>query len=376
MPKKYYPYEWSGLERFPITNLLTEVGKYKDDRKTVVTTNGCFDMIHKGHVQFLKNARKEGDVLIVAINSNESVKLLKGRDKPIFDEEDRAEILESFKFVNHVVVFNDLLPLEILRLIKPDIHCKASDYTRDDLPETPIIESMGGKIKILPLLKEYSSSKIIDNIKKDISPVISDEAVHAVEKEYSERIIYQILSSGNLLRTMAYSLHHEILETASLLSQAVSTGNKILICGNGGSSALAQHFASELIGRYKQIEAPKSAVSLTSDTSVITSLGNDFGFEYIFSRQISALGKKGDVVIVISTSGKSRNVIEAVTTAKFMGLDVIALSSKKADSLNQLVDFAIGIPSEDIAIIQQAHLAIIHVWSDFIKKQIHGDNLC
>jgi D-sedoheptulose 7-phosphate isomerase len=134
----------------------------------------------------------------------------------------------------------------------------------------------------------------------------------------------------------------------------------VLLCGNGGSAADAQHFAAELVGRFRQERRAWPALALTTDTSILTAVGNDYGFEQIFARQITALGRPDDVLVAISTSGKSLNVLAAVETARLQGLYTIALTGKPPSPLANMADLCLAVPSEDTPLVQQVHMAILH----------------
>ncbi|MGD9683054.1 MAG: D-glycero-beta-D-manno-heptose 1-phosphate adenylyltransferase [Candidatus Obscuribacterales bacterium] len=133
--------------------------------KKIVTTNGCFDIIHVGHTRILKQARSLGDVLVVGINSDDSVRRLnKGPTRPINSQDDRAEVLASLACVDFVTIFDEETPVEFLKEIKPDIHVKGSDYRPEDLAETPVVESFGGRVHILALVPGKSTSSVVDRI--------------------------------------------------------------------------------------------------------------------------------------------------------------------------------------------------------------------
>jgi D-sedoheptulose 7-phosphate isomerase len=151
-----------------------------------------------------------------------------------------------------------------------------------------------------------------------------------------------------------------IVQLASEIHRAMNSGNKILICGNGGSAADAQHFAAELTGRYLKERGAYPALALTTDTSALTAIGNDYGFEVIFSRQIEGLGKSGDILIAISTSGQSANIIKAVEASKACGIRTIGLLGRDGGALKNLVDDAFIVPSQVTARIQEIHEMILH----------------
>jgi rfaE bifunctional protein nucleotidyltransferase chain/domain len=141
--------------------LVRTVNELKADGKKVVTTNGCFDILHVGHVRFLKAARALGDVLIVGLNTDRSVRALKGEKRPIQNENDRAEILSSLGCVDYVCLFDENTPVELLRVLKPAFHAKGADYKPTDLAETPIVEAGGGKLEIIDLVPGKSTTGIV-----------------------------------------------------------------------------------------------------------------------------------------------------------------------------------------------------------------------
>jgi rfaE bifunctional protein nucleotidyltransferase chain/domain len=145
--------------------LKSIVESLKKKGKKIVLANGCFDIIHVGHVRYLKDAKSRGDVLIVALNSDKSVRILKGEGRPIIDEKGRAEILSSFEFVDYIIIFDEKDVSRILTELKPDIHAKGSDYSEDTVPERETVISYGGKIAICGGKKVRSSSEIIKEIK-------------------------------------------------------------------------------------------------------------------------------------------------------------------------------------------------------------------
>jgi glycerol-3-phosphate cytidylyltransferase len=142
------------------------VNKLKKEGKKVVFTNGCFDILHIGHVKYLEEAKKLGDMLIVGVNSNESVRLLKGKGRPIMPEEERAEIVAALECVDYTVIFYETNPENLIAKFKPDIHVKGGDYAINEIPETKLVESFGGKTVILKEIEGKSTSAIIQKILK------------------------------------------------------------------------------------------------------------------------------------------------------------------------------------------------------------------
>ena len=165
------------------------------------------------------------------------------------------------------------------------------------------------------------------------------------------------------------SLEKDLYRVIDMITAALTAGQTIFSCGNGGSAADAQHFAAELTGRYESDRRGYSAISLTTDTSALTSIGNDYGFSRIYSRQLEALGKDGDVLIAISTSGNSENIISAVKHAKQHNIKTIGLLGRDGGSLKNMVDIPLVIQAQSTARIQEAHILILHIICDAFEIQ-------
>jgi len=161
-----------------------------------------------------------------------------------------------------------------------------------------------------------------------------------------------------------------IKEIATLACETLKKGGKIILFGNGGSASDAQHIAAELIGRFKKERQPFAAIALTANTSILTALANDYGYEVVFSRQIEALGQKNDLAIGISTSGKAKNVIAAIKQAKKMGIKTAVLSGQDGVELARLADISLLVPSAVTARIQEAHITIGHILCEIIEEAL------
>lgn len=184
--------------------------------------------------------------------------------------------------------------------------------------------------------------------------------------------------NSNLIIAEAFRRHAKVVEesSAQLLAESqkaaeiflevIKNNNKILVCGNGGSAADAQHFAAEWVCKYKDDRRPLGAVALTVNTSTLTAVGNDYGFDNVFSRQIEALGSAGDVLVAFTTSGKSKNILNSIETAKKKNIKIILLTGKHGEDLRNAVDVAIIVPSDETARIQEIHGLICHAWCEFI----------
>ncbi|MET0752138.1 MAG: D-glycero-beta-D-manno-heptose 1-phosphate adenylyltransferase [Pyrinomonadaceae bacterium] len=335
--------------------------------ETVVFTNGCFDIIHPGHIDLLERAKKLGTKLIVGINSDKSVRAIKGANRPFINEADRATILKGLKSVDEVRIFDEPTPEKIIREIKPDILVKGGDWAENEIIGADFVLKNGGKVFSLPLKDNFSSSKIVEKIMSENSTTeVENEAVKSGEILAVNSINAHIEVFQEVLRTHI----PQILECAEIIFEAVSKGNKVLLCGNGGSAADAQHIATEFVGRYETERVALPAIALTTDTSALTAIANDYGFEKVFARQVDALARPGDVLIAISTSGDSPNVIAGVMKARQKGCEIIGLTGTKGKKLAALCDRCILVPSLRTSRVQEAHITIAHIWCEIIDEKI------
>lgn len=165
-----------------------------------------------------------------------------------------------------------------------------------------------------------------------------------------------------------------LVKIATAALDALQRDNKILLCGNGGSAADSQHLAAELVSRYKRNRRALPAIALTTDSSILTSAGNDYGYEYTFSRQVEALGRKGDVLIAISTSGNSPNVLRAVKMANKMSITTVGFTGEKGGDLIDLVDLCFNVPSSNTPRIQEVHITAGHALCDILEQELGGSD--
>jgi len=183
-----------------------------------------------------------------------------------------------------------------------------------------------------------------------------------------ERVKNLLNISADLKKTVAETLSSEILDAAQKIQGRLEAGGKLLLMGNGGSAGDAQHIAAELVGRFKKERKAMPALALTVDTSSLTALGNDYGFDTIFERQVEALANKNDTVIGISTSGNSENVVRAINKANSIGAFTIGLLGNDGGKLKDAVNLPIIIPSNDTARIQEVHITIGHIICEIIEE--------
>lgn len=172
-----------------------------------------------------------------------------------------------------------------------------------------------------------------------------------------------------LLHTLQH-LDTAVSHAAALAAKSLQSGGKLMFCGNGGSAADSQHLAAELTGRFIKDRKPLAALALSTDTSALTCIGNDYSFDEVFARQVQGLGRAGDVLVGVSTSGNSRNVIRAVEEAKTLGIVVIGLLGRDGGALRELCDVAIVIPSPVTARIQESHILIGHTLCGLIEQKL------
>jgi D-sedoheptulose 7-phosphate isomerase len=188
-----------------------------------------------------------------------------------------------------------------------------------------------------------------------------------------QRAIAELIGGSDVLLQTASHLSADIVTVAEQIINVLRADGKLLICGNGGSAADSQHFAAELVGRFRRERPGWSALALTVDASILTSVGNDFGFEQVFARQVQALGRRGDILVGISTSGRSKNVLAAARTASEMGIITVGMTGAGVSDLGEIVDYHLPIPSTNTAFIQQGHMAVIHVLCELIEERLSGD---
>jgi D-sedoheptulose 7-phosphate isomerase len=326
----------------------------------IVFTNGCFDIIHPGHVDLLERAKRLGTKLIVGINSDKSVRAIKGAERPFLNETDRKAILLGLKSVDEVYIFEELTPENLIKQIKPDVLVKGGDWKTSEIIGADFVLENGGKVFSLPLKGDFSSSKIVEKIQAQNA---SETQIEMNSDKLTEKSLQQHIET---FQNVLASQIEEIEECAEIIVQTLQKGKKILLCGNGGSAADAQHIAAEFVGRYESERRAFPAIALTTDTSALTALANDYDFERIFSRQVEALAVEGDCLIAISTSGNSPNVISAVMTARNKGCKIIGLTGAKGKKLASLTDACILVPAERTARIQEAHITIAHIWCELV----------
>lgn len=331
----------------------------------LVFTNGCFDLLHPGHIDLLERAKALGDRLVVGINSDESVRAIKGDGRPLVTQDDRAEVLRGLRSVDEVIIFDEPTPARLIEQIKPDVLVKGGDWPVEQIIGADFVQSNGGRVIALPLKGSYSTSEIIQSLQPKItsSPsnhTVTDKALDCAEKSLQEH--QEVIAHLSGLGMEA------VRRCARVLFDSLAAKGKILLCGNGGSASDAQHIAAEFVGRFEHERRGWPAIALSTDTSALTSISNDYGFDQVFARQVEALAQPCDVLVAISTSGNSPNVLAAVMAARGLGCMTIGLTGAGGKRLASLCDAAVLVPSTRTCRIQEAHSIIGHVWCELVDE--------
>ena len=188
-------------------------------------------------------------------------------------------------------------------------------------------------------------------------------AIAFVKQEFSD--------SAKIQEILKEKFSELVATTGIMMIDCLKNGGKLMICGNGGSASDAQHFAAEMIGRLKRNREPIPAIALTTDTAILTAVGNDFAFDAIFTRQVQALGQKDDILVVLSTSGQSPNLIHAIEAAQAKGMKTIALLGKGGGRVAEMADYDLVVPGHLSQRIQEGHITIIHIWCDLIEDTLY-----
>lgn len=181
-----------------------------------------------------------------------------------------------------------------------------------------------------------------------------------------------VAESLELKKAFFEAREDQITTVAAAICSVLEKGNKVLLFGNGGSAADAQHVAAELVGRFQKERRPLAAIALTTDTSILTAIGNDYGYDQVFARQVRALGRAGDLAIAISTSGNSANVLAAASAARDLGLVTVGLTGSGGGKLASLVDYLLDVPHKAAARVQEVHGMIGHILCELVDEDLKG----
>ncbi|HEX2280621.1 MAG TPA: SIS domain-containing protein [Thermomicrobiales bacterium] len=192
------------------------------------------------------------------------------------------------------------------------------------------------------------------------APLIEDVEAALLDRARALSTILALLATNS----------HQISRAAAIIAGALATGHLVMVCGNGGSAAEAQHLAGELVGRFRREREPWPVLALTADSAVLTAVANDYGYETVFARQVAAFGHQGDVLVGISTSGDSPNVVNAACQARERGMSVIALTGREPTRLGLFSDVAIAVPATETALVQEVHSVLVHLISEIVESSL------
>jgi D-sedoheptulose 7-phosphate isomerase len=313
-----------------LADLLPELAVVRAAGRKLVFTNGVFDLLHPGHVELLERARALGDLLVVGLNSDASARSQgKGDDRPIRDERVRARMLGALEAVDYVVLFDEPSVYSLIEQLQPDVLVKGGDYSVEEVVGHDLVRERGGKVVVIELVESFSTTSELERIRASVDTRL--EEYRPTLDAIADALIACFRERGGLY-----------------------------IFGNGGSAAHAQHIAAELVGRFKKDRRPLPAVALTTDSSALTAIGNDFGFEQVFSRQLEALLREGDTVWALSTSGNSPNVIAAIEIARSRNAKVIGFTGARGGKLSEMCTFVFRAPYSTADRIQEAHSLAYH----------------
>ena len=193
-----------------------------------------------------------------------------------------------------------------------------------------------------------------------MSNYLKNEVTRTIE------VMQAILADASLISTVE--------NIAAACSHSIAAGGKVMFCGNGGSAGDSQHMAAELVGKLVFDRPAMAGMALTVDTSALTAVGNDFGYDFVFSRQVEGLGRTGDVLVGISTSGRSKNVVKAMESARQRGIVTVAMTGAQRGPMAELADYWLAIPATETPKIQEGHIVLGHIFLALVEKQIHGQS--
>jgi D-sedoheptulose 7-phosphate isomerase len=336
-----------------------------------VFTNGCFDLLHPGHVDLLQRARALGDWLIVGLNSDRSVRALKGPGRPLLPQEERAALLRALRCVDDAIIFDEPTPARLIEELQPDVLVKGGDWPVEQIIGAEVVWRKGGRVLSLPLKPGYSTTSLVEEIQARYPHAASLGVGSQAPDSIATPLLRSLHEHEETIAQLAHHCLPMIQHAAEMIIRALQAGKRLFLCGNGGSAADAQHIAAEFVGRFERERRAYPAIALTTDTSALTAIANDYGIEYMFARQVESLANPEDVLVGISTSGNSPNILAAVKAARRLGCRTIGLTGAQGKRLAALCDVAIVVPSARTARIQEAHITIGHLWCELADLALH-----
>lgn len=350
----------SGRKVQNLAGLIRLRDGWRREGKIVVFTVGRFELLHPGHLALLQQARASGDVLVVGVNGDDEVRASKGTGRPAVPASDRAAVLAALECVDAVIVVDTGWAANLIDALKPLIVVSAGSSLAEQGINPEDVQRAGGRVVSVPLVPGYSTSALITRLASPSSAVV-------------EARLSGLADSIRVKQRLLVECGEAIVETGTLFTKVLLAGHRVLLFGNGGSAAEAQHIAAELVGRFQHERRPLPAIALTTDTSALTALGNDYGFENVFARQVRALADPGDAVIALSTSGASPNVLAGVAAARDRGCVILGITGWRGIRLAELCDRVVIIPSDVTSRIQEASLTIGHLWCEMVDRALAVD---
>lgn len=331
--------------------------------KKVVFTNGCFDILHAGHIDLLERAKMLGTYLIVGINSDESVKKIKGLDRPFVNQFERKAVLQALKSVDEVQIFDELTPENMIAEIQPDVLIKGGDWKENEIIGAEFVKSIGGEVFSLPLKEGFSSTNIVEKIRNS----------NRVEQSLSNPTLLKENVAGNLLESRI-NIYQEILreksqviiDCAEIISNTISENKKIILCEVDFHSVNAKYLADRFnyLSENQKFRFPIIALHYEA-------ISNTKESDKLYFDKLNELTSPGDCLIAIDSEGKTQNVINAVMTARNLGCKVIGLTGSKGKKIASLCDSCFMIPSDQIDIIRETYVAVGNIWCQIIESKLN-----
>ena len=328
-----------------------------------VFTNGCFDLIHRGHVDLLRRARELGDCLIVGLNSDCSVRGMKGPSRPVQGQEERAAILRAIRYVDEVIIFDEATPARLIERVQPDVLVKGGDWPLEQIVGADFVLRHGGKVFSLPLVPGHSTTSLLDRLQAG-----AVEPAPRAEGPSEDCRLSGLRESIRVKTELLAQCGKAILTAGQILVETFSAGNKVLIFGNGASGTDAREMAGEMAGSTDGIRLP--VIALAAGSSAVAAISRDDGFERPFESQLEELARAGDAVIAISSFGNSSTVLAAVMKARQLGCRIVGLTGQGGKQLAGLCDITVLVPSTNRARIQECHTTIARVWSEMVGDSV------
>jgi D-glycero-beta-D-manno-heptose 1-phosphate adenylyltransferase len=354
------------LGEISFDDLLQLRDSYRASGERVVTTNGTFELLHPGHVHFLERARNLGSLLVVGLNSDASTRQLKGRSHPLLPEEGRIKMLTSLRSVDYVVVFGDLTPIRFLDLVRPDVHCKAADYSADALPEAATVERHGGVISILALEGAYSTSRLVADLTRNVLGTGSGSGGQAeltrVQEEWQDQAIAGMLGISNFLRHTVYGLSRELVCASDLLAQTLSAEGRICLLQVGESGGLLEFARSQLL----TLRTPQGGLP------VMYTIGGGHTSDDVLAGELRQIGRAADLLLVMAAhSNPNRRAIPCVLeAASQIGMSIATFVPQGSSLSSAAQRCVLRIPSGPEPYLQMACMAIVHTLVTVVSRTL------